>query len=154
MRDLSHQAGVVAALRDFAVVKYAGFWGDVASAARTQAFGHPLEALKQLREGSLFHPETGLYAKGLPRTLGATAGTLAVPLALTALFAKMSPEGSRGEVAGEMIGRTTGSLLGGPLAGVAGQIGGGMLLSNVGRELGRQFDGSASPRKSEVVAEE
>lgn len=154
MRDLSHKAGVADALRAFAVTKTAGFWGDVASTARTQAFGHPLEAAKQIRSGTLFHPEKGLYAKGLPNSVGSLAGSLAIPLALTALFAKMSPAGSRGEVIGDMIGRTTGSLLGAPLAGVAGQVGGGMLLSNVGRELGRQFDGASAPRKSDVVAEE
>jgi len=154
MRDLSHQAGVIAALRNFAVAKYAGFWGDVASSAKRQAFGQPGEAFKQLREGTLFKPETGLYHQGLPRSIGGIAGSLAVPLALTALFAKMNPSGSRGELVGDMIGRTTGSLLGGPLLGAAGQVGGGMLLSNVGRELGRQFDLSASPRNSEVASGE
>lgn len=140
MFDLSRQAGIVTAMRTFAVTKTAGFLGDVASSARTQAFGHPLEAIKQIREGTLFKPESGLYYKGLPRTLGALAGNLAIPLAMTAVFAKMSPEGTRGQAIGDMLGRTTGSLLGGPLAGVAGQVGGGMLLSNVGREVGRQFD--------------
>jgi len=154
MRDLSHQAGVTAALRNFAVAKYAGFLSDVVSSTRHQAFGRPLEALKQIRSGTLFNPETGLYHHGLPRTIGGIAGSLAVPLALTALFAKLNPVGSRGELVGDMIGRTTGSLLGGPLLGAAGQVGGGMLLSNVGRELGRQFDLSASPRNSEVAPEE
>jgi len=154
MLDLSHQAGVTAALRDFAVVKHAGFLGDVVSTARHQAFGHPLEALKQIRSGTLFNSETGLYHHGLPRTMGQIAGSLAVPLALTAVFAKLNPAGSRGELIGDMVGRTTGSLLGAPLLGAAGQVGGGMLLSNVGRELGRQFDLSASPRNSEVAPEE
>lgn len=140
MFDLSRQAGIATALQHFAVTKAAGFLGDVASSARTQAFGHPIEAIKQIRDGALFKPETGLYYKGLPRSLGALAGNLAVPLAMTAMFAKMSPEGTRGQVVGDMVGRTAGSLLGGPLAGVAGQVGGGMLLSNVGREVGRQFD--------------
>lgn len=142
MRDLGRHAGVAEALRTFALTKSSGFLGDVASSVATQAFGHPREALKQIRAGTLFHPETGLYHKGLPRTVGALAGSLAVPLGLTAMFAKMSPEGHRGELVGDMIGRTTGSLLGGPLAGVAGQVGGGMLMSNVGRAVGRQFDDS------------
>lgn len=154
MRDLNHRAGVVAALQDFALVKHAGFWGDVATTARHQAFGHPLEALKQIGSGTLFNPETGLYHHGLPRTMGGIAGSIAVPLALTALFAKMSPPENRGELIGDMVGRTTGSLLGGPLFGAAGQVGGGMLLSNLGRELGRHFDSSASPQKTEVAAEE
>jgi hypothetical protein len=154
MLDLSRQAGVAAALRDFSAAKFAGFFGDVLSSARTQAFGHPLEALKQIRSGTLFHPETGLYSKGLPNSLGSLTGSLAVPLALTALFAHSSPEGQRGEVVGDMVGRTMGSVLGGPLAGVAGQIGGGMLLSNVGRSLGRQFDTSASPGNAEVAVED
>jgi len=159
MRELSHSAGVQAALHDFALTKRASvlspeFWKDVGRSARTQAFGHPGEAFKQIREGTLFKPEEGLYYKGLPRSLGSLAGSLAVPLGLTALFAKMSPEGSRGEVIGDMIGRTTGSLLGGPLAGVAGQIGGGMLLSNVGRALGQRFDRATSPPNSEVAVAE
>jgi len=154
MHEMSHQAGVTEALRDFAVSKYAGLLSDVLSTARRQAFGQPLEALKQIRSGTLFNPETGLYHHGLPRTLGGIAGSLAIPLGLTALFAKMNPEGSRGEVIGDMVGRTTGSLLGSPLLGAAGQVGGGMLLSNVGRELGRQYDLHTRPRNSEVVPEE
>lgn len=152
MLDLSRHAGVQSALRAFAI-KEAGFLGDVLSTARTQAFGHPLEAIKQIREGTLFKPGTGLYHQGLPRTVGSLAANLALPAALTALFAHMSPPESRGALIGDMVGRTTGSLLGAPLAGVAGQIGGGMLLSNVGRELGRQFD-TASSQKDEVAAAE
>jgi len=125
MLGVSHRAGVAAALNDFGATKHASmltpeFWKDVARNVKVQAVGHPLEALKQIRAGTLFKPETGLYHQGLPRTLGSWAANLAAPAVMTALFAHLSPPGSRGELIGDMAGRTVGSLLGGPLGGVVG----------------------------------
>ena len=155
----STQAGVLAALRTYGLSKHANvfspaFWKEVATTTRNQAVGHPVEALKQIRAGTLFKPGTGLYHQGLPRTVGSVAGSLAVPLALTALFAKMSPESSRGEVVGDMLGRTAGSMLGGPLAGTVGTVGGGMLLANAGRAIGSHFDPKHPVENSEVAAGE
>jgi len=159
MSARSTNAGVVAALQAFGLTKHAGvlspeFWKEVATSTRNQAFGHPVEAAKQIRAGTLFKPGTGLYHQGLPRTAGSIAGSLAMPLALTALFAKMSPESSRGEVVGDMLGRTAGSMLGGPLAGTVGTVGGGMLLANAGRAIGSHFDPKPSVENSEVAAGE
>lgn len=145
----SHNAGVEAALNDFGAIKHASmltpaFWKEVASNVKAQAIGHPLEALKQIRAGTLFNHDTGLYHHGLPKTLGSWASNLALPAAMTALFAHLSPPGSRGELVGGMAGRTVGSLLGGPLGGVVGQVGGGMLLAPVGQAVGKAYDGRGS----------
>jgi len=153
MRTPDLQRGILAALDAFGV-KHAhflspfatpAFWKDVAHSARVQAVGHPIEAVKQIRDGTLFNPETGLYHHGLPSTAKQLIGTLAIPAAMTGLFASMNPPGSRGELIGDMAGRTVGSLLGAPLGGVVGNIAGGMALSSVGRTLGKQFDSTKEP---------
>jgi hypothetical protein len=154
MLELIRQAGVRAALLNFSATKCAGFLSDTLASARQQAFGQPTEALKQLREGTLFKPETGLYYQGLPRTFGQLAGNLVVPLAMTAAMAHLNPAGGRGELVGDMVGRITGSMLGHPVLGTAGGIGGGMLLSNLGGALGRQYDAMRAPSNSDVAVEQ
>ena len=78
---------------------------------------------------------------------------LAVPTAMGALMAKLSPPENRGEAVGSAIGNAAGSLLGGPVAGIAGQIGGGMLLSNVFGSLGRQIDSARKSPSTDTVSE-
>jgi hypothetical protein len=147
MRDWAYIAGASNALRDFEATKCAGAFRDFLTAARISAIGRPIEAAKQIYHGTLFHPETGLYTQGLPRTGGDLSRTLTLPLVFTALQTKATPSEYRGEVVGQAIGNLTGSLLGAPLGGFAGQLGGGMLLGTLGRELGRKFD-----TKPEVVS--
>jgi len=150
--NIPYQQGVNAVLR-----KYAGLVGDVGNVAtnvRNEMFGHPVEAYKQFRQGTLFKPGTGLYHQGLPRTPGSIAATFALPAAMTMLMAKLNPEVGRGELAGSMAGNVAGSLLGGPLAGSVGRVGGGMLLAPVGQALGRQFDTATAPHSIKDVAEE
>jgi hypothetical protein len=112
---------------------------------KRQGIGHPREALKQFRSGTLFKPGSGLIANGLPRSKGEIAAMLALPLIGSVMSAQANPEIGGGEIAGDFAGRTVGSLLGAPTLGAAGQLGGSMLLAPVGRAVGKAFDSSHSP---------
>lgn len=153
MHNAHYQQGVNAAMQVFTGVKHAGFWGDVATDTRQQLFGHPVQAYRQFRKGTLFKPGTGLYHQGLPRSAGAIAATLAMPAMMTLLAAKLNPEAGRGALIGNMAGNVAGSLVGGPLGGAVGRIGGGMLLAPVGQALGNQFDTATAPHSVKDVAE-
>ena len=157
MRAYGLQAGVAAALDAFGVkhanflspLATSAFWKDVAHSARLQAVGQPLKAFRQIRDGTLFNPETGLYHHGLPHSAKHLIGSLAFPVGMSALFASLSPPGSRGALVGDMVGRTAGSMLGHPLGGVVGSTAAGMALAEAGRSIGQQFD---SPPTQEVVS--
>lgn len=119
---------------------------DVLHNARLQLVGRPVEAVRQVAKGELFHPEHGLYTHGLPRTPGHLAATLAIPAALTGLSVAFAPPHSRGETVGRAVGQLGGSILGGPLMGALGQVIGGMALSELGGTIGRQFDRQTAPK--------
>lgn len=149
MLPLAHAAGVRAALHSFGV-KEAGGWDDYLEEVQRQGIGQPREALKQFQKGQLFKPGKGLIAKTLPRSPGAIAAALAWPIMGSFLQARANPDTGGGELVGDLLGRSAGSLLGSPL-GMAGQIGGGMLLAPVGQAVGRAYD---ADRKRRVASDE
>ena len=149
MFPFAQAAGARAALQSFGV-KCAGDWDDYLEEVQRQGIGQPRAALKQFQKGQLFHPSKGLISKNLPRSPGAIAAALAWPIMGSFLQARANPDTGRGELVGDLIGRSAGSLLGGPL-GMAGQIGGGMLLAPVGQEVGKAYDSAV---RAPVVSDE
>jgi hypothetical protein len=75
---------------------------------------------------------------------------LAWPIMGSFLQSRANPDTGGGELVGDLLGRSAGSLLGGPL-GMAGQIGGGMLLAPVGQAVGKAYDSS---RTAPVASDE
>lgn len=142
--------GSKAALDAFGI-KQAGAWRDYLHAVKRQAIGDPSKTWKQIRGGTLFKPGKGLLHNALPRSAGQLAATLAWPVMGSYLLAKNNPYQGGGALAGDFVGRSVGSVFGAPLAGAAGSIGGGMLLSPVGRAVGSLFDYKES---SPVVPEQ
>ena len=141
MRSLSLELGKQHAFNTFGI-KYASEWNKYLKIVKQQMIGNPTEALKQFQRGTLMKPGKGLLHNGLPHNAGEIAASLALPLMGSYMLARNSPSTSKGEVVGNFLGRTVGSMLGHPLAGAAGQIGGGMLLAPVGQAIGKTLSNS------------
>lgn len=144
-----YSVGQEDALHSFGV-KVAFDMPEFKESLKQQLVGDPKETWKQFRKGTLLKPGKGLLYKGLPKTPGDIAASLAYPLLGSFLLAKNEPDKGPGEVTGDFLGRTVGSIVGAPLGGAVGQIGGGMLLAPVGQAIGKTLDRVRSP----VVPEE
>lgn len=141
MRTYAQQTGAAQALRVYGLEKQAGVVMDT---LKRIAVGHPQQALKQLRKGTLYS------AGGLGRDAFVPDGPLSAALmygfpAWHLYNDLKEPAESRGSAVGGTIGGFIGGGLGQPL-GLLGTLAGNTLLTPLGRAIGSSFD--SAPRRA------
>jgi len=106
--------------------------------ARRMVYGDPAGFAKQLREGKLLSPGGMLRQAIVPQGAFDALFNYGLPAYQVYSAAQLPPD-QRGSAIGAGVGQAAGAILGQPF-GMLGQMGGSMLMSNLGATVGSNFN--------------